>query len=151
MSQLLEDLLYVHKKVKKSWTRDTYFDPGGKVCAMGAIVRAVGLRADTFEVLDCRFEVPEWLDDFDRKRMARFEPRCERGKAVSKAIAAELPYRLGFGAPENVIPIWNDNPNTSKEDVLEVICKAIRKEAERVGASPVLEDVSQEVALEGPA
>lgn len=151
-SQLLEDLLMVHKKVTRSWIKGKYFDAGGHACAVGAIARATGITPEVLEELDDGFEVTPL--ERGRRHVKVWEPRCERARAVSQAIYDQLPekfrsrYSLWTMDPEYCIPNWNDHRDTTKDDVLEVVCRAVRKEALRLGVSP--EDVAKEVGLEGP-
>jgi hypothetical protein len=131
-SQLLEDLLQVRKDVEENWIKGRYFDLGGGACAVGAIARTVGLQHAFENDMNCNFAPAPWLG-------ATFQGHV-RGRAVTDAVAKHLPsgwLRMlsKYTGGESVIPAWNDDPMTTKDDVLEVVCKAIRNEAERLGLS----------------
>lgn len=93
-------------------------------CAQGALVRASGeLGGDNCGPISSKYPSP----------VASLTANVYR---KSKMVLAEIlnyenEYSLNLGDPDAIIQSWNDNPNTTKQDVIRVLRKTRTFAAQR--------------------
>jgi hypothetical protein len=103
----LDVLIRARAEVEAGWCKGRSVDSRGNVCAMGALETALG--------------VP---------KLQRRNTKSIPGIALRYALARELPA----GYPN--VPVFNDDPHTTKADVIELFTRAINAEAVKVTADP---------------
>jgi len=116
MRTVKETLVEAKSMIEAGWNKYGLTDRKGSFCLKGAI----GIASGSYEVIETgEVAMIRFLATSDTVQLRRYWQALRLDLSSSELVCEHLPE--GFDS----IPVFNDDPQTTKEDILSVLDKAI--------------------------